>query len=78
MIRNPEVFARQAEQSRWDALRQMTAEESIAVGEALLTSEIMTLAEFPDDDHPRSLAISLGISSPPRLMEPGDADCEGE
>jgi hypothetical protein len=39
----------------------MSVEESIAVGEALLTSEIMRLAEFPDDDRPQSLAIALGI-----------------
>lgn len=39
----------------------MTAAESIAVGEALLTSEIMRLAVFPDDDQPRSLAIALGL-----------------
>ena len=42
-------------------MRRMTPEESIAVGEALLTSEIMKLAVFPDDDEPRSLAIALGI-----------------
>ena len=47
-------------------MRRMTPEESIAVGEALLTSEIMSLAVFPDDDEPRSLAIALGI-------EPRDA-----
>lgn len=40
----------------------MTPEESIAVGEALLTSELMELAVFPDDDHPCSLALSLGIT----------------
>jgi hypothetical protein len=40
----------------------MTVAESIAIGEALLTSEIMTIATFSDDDHPVSLAISLGIS----------------
>ena len=39
----------------------MTAEDSIAIGEALLTSDVMRLAEFPDDDHPLSLAIALGI-----------------
>jgi len=71
MIGNREAFAQQAEQSRWDALRQMTAEESITVGEALLTSEIMTLAEFPDDDNPRSLAISLRISSRPEAYGTG-------
>ena len=62
MIRNTETFAREAEQNRWDALRRMTVAESIAIGEALLTSEIMTIATFSDDDHPVSLAISLGIS----------------
>jgi hypothetical protein len=45
----------------------MTPEESIALGEALLTSEIMDVAEFPDDDHPLCLAISLGI--PPQHMK---------
>jgi len=40
----------------------MTAEESIAIGEALLTSELMELAVFPDDDHPCTLARSLGIT----------------
>lgn len=64
MIRNPQDYQRQSEQERWQALRQMTVEESIAIGEALLTSEIMRLAELPADDHPRSLAIALGI--PPR------------
>ena len=43
----------------------MTIEESIALGEDLLTSEIMELAEFPDDDQPRSLAIALGIAAAP-------------
>jgi hypothetical protein len=62
MIRNTETFAREMEQNRWDALRRMTVAESIAIGEALLTSEIMTIATFSDDDHPLSLAISLGIS----------------
>lgn len=63
MIHDPEIQRRQADQERWDALRRMTVAESIAVGEALLTSDIMRLAEFPDDDQPRSLAISLGIAS---------------
>jgi hypothetical protein len=39
----------------------MTAEDSIAIGEALLTSDLMRLAQFPDDDHPCSLAIALGL-----------------
>lgn len=65
MIRNPKDYQRQAEQERWEALRRMTVDESIAIGEALLTSEIMRLAEFPADDHPRSLAFALGIPPSP-------------
>lgn len=61
MIKHPDRYRRDAEFERWEALRRMTPQESIALGEALLTSEIMRVAEFPDDDHPRSLAIALGI-----------------
>jgi hypothetical protein len=64
MIINPREYARDAEDERWAALRRMTAAESIAVGEALLTSDIMRFAVFPDDDQPRSLAIALGIAPP--------------
>jgi hypothetical protein len=63
MIKNPEAYRRGSEAERWEALRQMSPEESIAVGEALLTSEIMQVATFPDDDHPQSLAILLGIEA---------------
>lgn len=63
MIRNEEQHRSDAEFDRWEALRRMTPEESIAVGEALLTSEIMEVASFPDDDQPCSLAIALGIRS---------------
>jgi len=62
MIRNPEAYRRQSDRDRWEALARMTPEESIALGEALLTSEIMRLAVFPDDDQPRSLALALGIT----------------
>jgi hypothetical protein len=65
MIRNPNDYQRQAEQERWEALRRLTVDESIAIGEALLTSEIMRLAEFPADDHPMCLALSLGITPSP-------------
>ncbi|MBL6830666.1 MAG: hypothetical protein ISQ70_04535 [Pirellulales bacterium] len=63
MIKNRAAFDRASEQERWDALAGMTPAESIAIGEALLTSDLMRLAVFPDDDHPRSLARSLGIGS---------------
>jgi hypothetical protein len=62
MIKNPKLFATQGERDRWDRLRRMTAADSIAIGEALLTSELMTLAEFFDDDRPQSLALMLGLS----------------
>ena len=61
MIRNPEAYRRQSDCDRWEALARMTPEESIALGEALLTSEIMRLAVFPDDDQPRSLALALTV-----------------
>jgi len=63
MITNRVVFQQTAEQERWDELARMTAADSIAIGEALLTSDLMRLAVFPDDDHPCSLARSLGIQS---------------
>lgn len=63
MIRNEKQYRRDAEFDRWAALRRMTPEESIAVGEALLTSEITGVAAFSDDDQPCSLAIALGIRS---------------
>ncbi len=63
MIKNRAAFDRAAEQEPWDALAGMPPAESIAIGEALLTSDLMRLAVFPDDDHPRSLAGSLGIES---------------
>ena len=61
MIKNLGAYARQSDEDHLSALKQMTAEDSIAIGEAHLTSDVMRLAEFPDDDHPLSLAIALGI-----------------
>ena len=61
MIQNEEAYRRESDRERWDALRRMTPEESIAIGEALLTSELMTVAEFPEEPEHRSLAILLGI-----------------
>ena len=61
MITNPDLYRRLAERERWEALRRMTPEESIALGEALLTSEIMDFAQSSEEDRPVCLAISLGI-----------------
>ncbi len=61
MITDPILYRRLEALDQDESLRRMTPAESIAIGEALLTSELMTLAEFSDDDHPQSLAIALGI-----------------
>jgi hypothetical protein len=84
MITNLQAYARQSEEEDRAALRDMTAEESIAIDEALLTSDLMRLAQFPDDDHPRSLAIALELRStaaedalsPSRLRD-GESDARG-
>lgn len=65
MIKNPRAYERESEAERWESLRRMSAEDTIALGEAILTSDIMRVAEFPDDDHPCSLAIALGIGRTP-------------
>jgi hypothetical protein len=70
VIKNPETYTRQSEQERYEALRRMSVKESIAIGEALLTSELMRLAEFPDDDRPLSLAIALRLGSKPVERHP--------
>ncbi|HEY4158174.1 MAG TPA: hypothetical protein VGM29_08755 [Polyangiaceae bacterium] len=61
MIKDLAAYQRLCEKEHWDALSRQTIEESIAVGEALLTSELMDIAVFTDDDRPMSLALSLGI-----------------
>jgi hypothetical protein len=62
MITDREAYARLCEQEQWDVLRAMSIDASITVVEALLSSEFMDIAVFPDDDHPMSLARSLGIT----------------
>jgi hypothetical protein len=71
VIRDREAYRRLVEEEHWRRLEAMSIEESIAIGEALLTSEAMDIAEFPDDDRPLSLAKALGLSAldgplPPR------------
>jgi hypothetical protein len=63
MIRNEAAYRRQAEDEALAALRRLSVAESIAIGEALLTSDVMRLAVFPEHDRPRSLAIALGIDA---------------
>lgn len=61
MVKDTATYARLCENEEWEALRRMSVEDAIAVGEALLTSEVMELAVFPRDSAPMSLAIALGI-----------------
>jgi hypothetical protein len=61
VIKDQAAYARLCEQEQWDALRATSIDESIAILEALLTSELMDIAVFADDDRPMSLARSLGI-----------------
>ncbi len=61
MIKNPERYRRRAEAMRWGALRRMSPEESIAIGEALLTSEILKHAWTKNRRRPKCLAVALGI-----------------
>jgi len=67
MITDPDAYDRLCESERAAALRAATAEETIAIGEALLTSELMDLAVFSDDDDPMSLTIALGVSPAGRV-----------
>lgn len=78
MIRNPLAYARRSEAEDRSTLRSLTAKESIAIGEALLTSDVMRLAEFPDDDAPRSLAIALGLAARAGSRAHGDREPGGE
>ena len=68
MILDRAAYERLCERERWSNLQSMSADESIALGEALLTSEVMELAVFPDDDAPASLAIALGLASDARCL----------
>lgn len=61
MIKDQEAYARLCEREHWDELRAMSLDDSISVLEALLTSELMDVAVFADDDHPMTLLRSLRI-----------------
>ena len=61
MIRDLDAYRRSNDAEHRKMLAQRTIEESIAIGEALLTSELMQDAVFSDDDKPMALAIALGM-----------------
>ena len=84
MIKDQQAYARHTEQEDLAVLRGMTAEDSIAIGEALLTSDLMRLAQLPDDDQPRNLAIAMGLRSTaaedalsPSRPRDGESDARG-
>jgi len=62
VIRDIQAYERDREAEYWQNLAQMSIEDSIALGETLLMSEMLDPRAFADDDHPLSLAISLGIA----------------
>ncbi len=68
MITDRAAYERLCERERWDRLRAMTLDESIAVLEALLSSGLEEIAVFADDDRPMTLARSLRVS-PARLRD---------
>ncbi len=70
MIRDPDRYREFDEEDRWEALRKLSPEESIAIGEALLTSEVMNAAVSREEDRPVCLAMSLGIA--PRFSARGE------
>jgi hypothetical protein len=49
------------EARKWQELREMSAAESIAVGESLWASDLMRLATISPAQRPPSLAVALGI-----------------
>ncbi|MEP6862972.1 MAG: hypothetical protein ABJE66_20260 [Deltaproteobacteria bacterium] len=49
------------EARKWQELREMSAAESLAVGEALWTSDLMRIARISPSRRPPSLAVALGI-----------------
>ena len=69
MITGRAAYERICERERWDRLRSMTPDESVAVIEALSSSGLEEVAVFAADDRPMTLARSLG-TPPARLREP--------
>lgn len=62
MIRDTKTYTQTRDAEYWAELSRMSIDESIRLGEELLTSEAMEIQVFADDDHPVSLARSLGIA----------------
>ena len=63
VIRDTVAYAELCEREERETLRRMTVDESIALGEALLTSELVLLCAAAEDDEPTSLAHALGIAT---------------
>jgi hypothetical protein len=61
VITDRAAYERLCERERWDRLRTMSMDESVAVLEALLGSGLVEIAVFADDDRPMTLARSLRV-----------------
>ena len=61
MIRDFKAYALIREAEYWRDLSHMSIDDSIHLGEALLTSQLMGAYVGGKDTHPMSLARSLGI-----------------
>ena len=72
MITNRAAYERWCEAERWERLQRMSIDETIALGEALLTSELMDHVTSTVDA-PVSLAIALGIAARRPLQARGPA-----
>jgi hypothetical protein len=62
VIRNIKAYQQIRDAEYWRDLSRMSIDDSIRLGEDLLTSQIVDVRAFADDDHPMSLARSLGIA----------------
>jgi hypothetical protein len=62
MITDRAAYERWCEAERWERLQRMSIDDSIALGEALLTSELMEHVTATVDA-PLSLAIALGLAA---------------
>jgi hypothetical protein len=59
MIKNPKQYLRESEQARAEYLQGLSYEESAAITEQMLSSELFRALKFSDDDCPYALAMQI-------------------
>jgi hypothetical protein len=59
MIKNPKQYLIESERARAEYLQELTYEESAAITEQMLSSELLRSFKFSDDDHPYALAMQI-------------------